>query len=882
MGSDPASEVADELEFHIEMRIRELESQGWTRAAARAEVIRHFGDLERLRRECASLEGRRIRGLRLRAWWSDLGLDIAYALRQLRQAPGFAVAAVLTLALGIGGTTAIFSVVQAVVLRPFPFARPDRVVTLWEEWRGVEPIAGDVSAGNFVDWQAMSRSFTSMSALRWGNFNLSLEETPERVLGVQATHEYFDVFGVRPALGRVFTAEEDAPGRDRVVVLSHELWATRFDADPGVVGRDIRLNGEPYSVIGVMPAGFDPFDGNERLWVPIAFTPERRQMHDEHYLNVAARLAEGVSMAAAQTEMDGVAATMRERFPQDNADRGIRVMTFADAVVDSNLRSRLFILLGAVGLVLLIGCGNVANLQLAGGASRGREFGVRAAIGAGRSRLIRQLLTESVVLAVLSAIAGLAVAWVGLRLLVAAAPPGVPRLATASLDGVVLAFTLVVSLLTAVVFGLAPTLGVARRDLFAALREGGRGTVSGARDVLRGVFIAGEVALAFALLAGAVLLIRTAIQLGRDDPGFDPSGVVSARVSLPPGAYGDGESARRAFDGIARQLAESPGIEAAGLSSQVPAGPGGGSNGLIPEGRELRPENRIDTRLRIVTPGYFETLGIDIVRGRAFTDADVAGMTRVMIVSEQFASIAWPGEDPIGRRVVCCEGTADDPMWKTVVGVVRDVKWRGPGQSFTPEFYLPLAQSPAISFDWIQRTMTMVVRPRGGAPQTAASAMRAAVAAVSSGTPIFDVRTLQDRLRGTFATSRFNAQLLAVLGAVGLLLAVIGIYGVVSYYANRRVHEIGLRMALGATSRQVARLVTVQGIRPVIAGLCIGAAAAFAATRLLGGVLFGVAPTDPATFAGVATTLLLAAVLAALLPARRAMRLDPGRVLTRG
>jgi predicted permease len=875
------TEVAEELAFHVEMRTRELVAKGWTVDAARAEVLRGFGDIERVRRACASLGRVRNRRMTMRVLMHDIAADVRYALRQLRAAPGFTSAAVLTLALGVGGTTAIFSVVNAVILRPFDFAEPERVVTVWEAWRDGAS-AADVSAGNFVDWQDMSDVFEHMAALSWRSFNLATDDAPERVLGVEASHEFFDVLGVRPVLGRGFLPEEDAPGSEQVVVLSHELWAERFDGDRAVVGREVRINSLPYTVVGVMPPGFDPFTNDEKLWVPIAFTPERRQMHDEHYLTVVARLRRGVTREQAQSQMSGIGKVLQERFPKDNAERGVRVMPFGEAVITDDLRTRLFIMLGAVGLVLLIACGNVANLLLARGAGRERELGVRAAIGAAKSRLVRQLLTESVVLALIAAVLGAGIAYAGVRVLIVAAPPGVPRLETAAVDGVALGFTILVSAISGILFGLAPALRVARHDLFGALREGGRGTVGPSHDRLRGAFVAAEVALAFTLLAGASLLVRSALLLGRANVGLEPAGVLTGRVTLPPSAYGEGEDARRTFTQMAELLEQAGGVAAAALSSQVPAGPGGGSNGLVPEGRPIAVESAINTRLRIITPGYFDALGIRIEQGRAFNEADVAGRMRVMIISRQLADQAWPGEDPIGKRMLCCEGSPEDPMWKTVVGVAADVQWRGPGQAYSPEFYLPLAQAPSVAFSWISSTMTLVARSATGQPESVADALRAAVHEVQPDVPLFDVTTMEDRLRATFATSRFNASLLAVLGIVGLLLAVIGIYGVVAYHASRRVHEIGLRMALGASARDVLALVTGQGLRPVLIGLALGGMGALAATQVLRSALYGVTPTDPITFVGAGAAMLLAAFAAAFLPAQRATRIDPGRVLTRG
>ena len=871
------TEVRDELEFHLEMRTRELVSRGWTEEAARAEVQRQSGDMERIRRECMSLGRGRDRRLTVRMLVRDVAGDVRLAFRQLRSAPGFTLAATLTLALGIGGTTAIFSLVNAVILRPFAFPDPERVMTVWEHWRDSR---SELSAANFLDLQSSSDAFESMTALTWRSYNIATQDAPERVLGVEATHEFFDVFGVRPVLGRGFLPEEDSPGRERVVVLSHELWMERFGADSALVGREVRINSTAYTVVGVMPPGFDPFTNGERLWVPIAFTPERRQMRDEHYLTVAARLRPGVTREQAEQQVDGITRRLAELYIH-SAGRTGRVLPFADAVVNDDVRMRLFVLLAAVSFVLLIACGNVANLSLSRGTSREREIAVRTAIGAARGRLVRQLLTESMVLAMISVIAGTAAAYGGVRLLVSAAPAGVPRLGAAAVDGVALAFAVVVAAASGLIFGIAPALRVTRTDLASALKEGGRGTVGRIRDRLRGAFVAAEVALAFTLLAGAALLVRSAVQLGRADIGLEPGGVLTARATLPPSAYGEGEEARRTFLRMAELLEESPGVAASAMASGVPTGPGGGFNGLIPEGRPLAIESAIQSRLRIITPGYFDALGIRILAGRSFSDTDVLGRSLAMIVSRRFAEEAWPGEAALGKRVACCDSAPEDIRWKTVVGVADDVHWRGPGQDFAPEFYLPLAQAPAVAFSWIGSTMTLVARSATSDAGGAAPALRAAVQSAGPEIPLFDIRSMEDRLRATYATSRFNATLLGLLGVVGLLLAVIGIYGVVAYNAGRRTHEIGLRIALGASRHDVVALMTVQGLRPVVLGTLVGVAGAAVTTRVLRTALFGVTPGDPATFVGAAVVLLVAAGTAAFLPARRAARLDPGRVLAR-
>jgi putative ABC transport system permease protein len=869
-------EVDDELAFHLEMRARELIAGGMNPAAAREEARRRFGELDDVRKECLMLGRQREKGVRRIEYLAEALQDARFALRQLARSPGFAVVAVLTLALGIGPTTAIFSAVEAVVLRRFDFAHPDRTVIVQERWRDQ---AGSASAGNYVDWQRRSTGFEQLAALQPSSFNLSAADTPERVVGARVSWNYFAVFGRRPEMGRTFDATEDEPGRADVVVLSHGLWTRRFGADPAILGREVRLGGRPHTVVGVMPAGFDPFLAEERLWVPIAFTPERKTMHDEHYLVVVGLLRSGVSMARAQGEMDGIAQQLAREYPQDNAGRGVRLQLVSELLVGDH-RERLFMLLAGVALVLLIACGNVANLLLARGAVRAKEIGIRAAIGAGRSRIVRQLLTESAVLGLLSAATGIGLAWAAIRLLVAASPPGIPRLAETRIDGPVLAFALAIALASSLLFGMAPAWRAARADLQGVLRDGGRSSMGVVRDRVRTLLIVGEVALALTLLTGAGLLIRSAWYLERVDPGFDPHGLLTARLSLPPRAYREGAAdVARTFEQVVERVQQSPGVRGAAVTSQAPMGPGGNSNGLVPEGRIPEPKNFINARLRMVTPGYFATLGIPLKRGRLLTADDIAGAPLVMVVSEALGRAAWPGQDPIGKRISCCEGSPEDPRWKTVVGVVGDVRSGGPTREPGPEFYLPLGQVPAEAWDWIQRTMTIVARADGAEATALTATLRAAVRGVDPDLPLYDIATMEDRMRESIAVTRFHTILLATAGAIGLLLAAVGIYGVIAYFATSRTQEIGVRMALGATARDILRLVAWQGMRPILAGTAVGTLAAAGLTRLIRGSVYGISATDPATFAVVAATLVVVGLIAAYIPAHRSTRTDATQAL---
>jgi putative ABC transport system permease protein len=808
--------------------------------------------------------------MRRTEYWSEITQDVTFAFRHFVAQPGFTVVALLTLAIGIGATSAIFSAVHAVVLQSLPYPAPDRLVNVYEDYQG-QP--GGVSAGNFTDARAGATTFKELAAAQYSSFNLAHDGSAERVTGARVTAGFFDVLGVQPALGRAFTAAEDEPGREQVVVLSHRLWTRRFGATPSVVGGDIRLGGQAYRVLGVMPASFDLTADAEELWVPIAFPPVRKVTHDDHYLTVFGRLKDGVSRDQALGDLERLVPGIKALYPKDTQTLSFLTVPMADDVI-GDYRARLFVMLGAVGFVLLIACGNLANLLLARGAARSGELAIRAALGAGRARIVRQLLTESVMLALAASVAGLTLAQIGIRALVAMSPPGVPRLEQARLDSLVILFTIGVAFLCALIFGLAPALRAARTDVQTGLRSAGRSPSSGGvRDRLRTALIVGELALALLLLTGASLLIQSALALQRVPPGFKAEGVLSARLSLPADQYSTPELTQQTFEAIVEQARAIPGVRAAAITSQVPRGRGGNGNGLVPEGRTQDAAHSIGSRLCMVTPGYFDAMGIPIVRGRALNDRDRRDGLKVMVISEALAREAWPDQDPIGRRIGCCDGTL-----KTVVGVAGDVRSRAPGQAPVPEFYLPIAQVPPAAWSWIQRTMYVVVRTAGD-PSSAGVPLRDIVRRIAPDVPLFDVRTMEERLGASLSTARFNMTLLTLLGAIGLLLAAIGIYGVMGYFVSRRTQEIGVRMALGATRADVVRLVVRQAAVPLAIGLVTGVAASLALAGVLRAELFGVSPRDPWTLAGVAALLAVVGLVASLVPARRAASIDPTRAL---
>ena len=862
------------------MRVRDLVLRGVHPDTARRQAIERFGDFNYVSDTCKLIAHQRDDDMRRIEYLSELKQDVTFALRQLRTSPAFSIVAGLTLALGIGATTAIFSAVRAVVLRPFPYEHPDRVMLVAERWKEQN---GNVSVGNYTDLVAQQKSFDKIAAAGYASFTISNgTDAPDRVFGARVTTDYFSVYGVAPIKGRVFTPAEDQPGQSDVAMIGENVWRTRFGGSSDILGKTIYVNTRPFTVVGVMPKGFDPVLSQEELWLPAAFTPAQKTEHDGHYLNVVALRKANVSQEQLDADLNAIARTMRERFPKDNGDRGLAAVSLPQFIV-GNFRQRLFVMLGAVSLVLLIACGNVANLLLARGAARGQEVAVRMAIGAGQGRIVRQLLTESVVLALLGAAGGVAAAYATIKGLIGLAPAGIPRLNETTIDGTVLLFTLGAAMVSAIAFGLAPALRSGRQDLAIMMREGSRSLVA-ARDTFRGLLVVTEVALALTLLVGTGLLVRTAINLGKVDPGYDPARLIAARVALPFRGRGQPqdrppEQVVSTFQRMVDQLNQTPGVKAAAITSQAPMGGGGNSNGLIPEGKALDPKNAIDARLRMVSPGYLKVMGIPLVQGSDFTPGASRGTTLEMIVSEALAKKAWPGENPIGKRIRCCEGSETDAKLKTVVGVAKDVRSNGPAADVRPEFYIPIAQAPPDAWEWVNRSMTVVVRANAGDPKALLPTIRSVVKSIEPTTPVYNAATMEEALGQVMAPTKFNTLLLATLGGLGLLLSAIGIYSVIAYFVSLRTHEIGLRMALGASGADVMRMMTMQGMRPVIIGVLLGALSSLWTTRLLQSSLYGVSVNDPATLAAVVGMLVLVALFATLVPARRATRIDPSKAL---
>ncbi len=797
--------------------------------------------------------------------------DLRYAVRQLLNQPLFTIVSAFTLALGIGATTAIFSAVNAVLLRSLPYSDPERVVLVYERWREGD---GNVAVGHYTEWITRSRSFEHLAAFNGTSFNLSGLGEPERIYGAKVTANFFNALAMPPQLGRYFLEGEDQAGRDRVAVLSYPFWRGQFGGDPAVLGKEIVLNGEKYTVVGVTPREYTLSRSDEVLYVPLSFSAEQRANYDEHYLLVFGKLKNGIDRATAEREITGLVVDAQRKLPRLMGNRTARVADLREELVGS-YRTQLLVLTGAVIFVLLIACGNIANLMLARANVRQKEIAVRAALGAHRRRIARQLLTEGVLLALVGAVLGMAVASVGIRFLVSMSPEGIPRLDQAGLDPEALACALILALLSGIVFGLVPVIRVGKPDLQVTLREGGKTSGGLSRDRLRSALVVTEIAVALVLLVAAGLLIRSMIQLQQVRPGFDPTNVLSARIALPQSDYREAERVRLTFERILSEASRVPGVTSAALISQTPLAGPTSSNGLIAEGRAPTPENQINSELHLVSPGYFQTMKISLGRGRDFGPQDGPTAPRVMIVNKTLAAQAWPGENPLGKRIACCEANPDGtPVYKEVIGVVEDVRSSGLGEEVSPEFYLPVAQAPERSWEWIQRSMNVVLRTTAD-PSGLGRSIRQAVWSLDRALPVYEVQTLSQVLRSSTAGTRFNMLLLMMLGAAGLVLAAVGVYGVIAYSVSQRTHELGIRLALGAQPAGVSAMVVRQGATLGAIGLGIGLVVSLVVSRVLASLLYGVTPTDPLTYVAVALLLGSVALLASYLPARQAARVDP-------
>jgi len=801
--------------------------------------------------------------------------DLRYAFRQLIKAPSFTIVAILTLALGIGACTAIFSVVNTVLLRPLDYPNADRLVTIRENQLPKFP-EFSVSPPNYIDWEKQTKSYEYLAAYTGATLNLTGEGEPQRLIGSKVTAHYFDVYGVKPVLGRMLLPEEDAAGKNHVVVLSYGLWQRVFGGARDVVGRSVQLNGEPYEIVGVAPHGFDPTGWPNitrsagafpmDFWTPMAFKPEEtaNDRRASHYLVVVGRLKPGVTIAQARAELEMTATQLAKQYPDSNKGWGIFMMPLQDYSV-RDVKPALYMLLGAVGCILLIACANLANLLLARATARHREISIRAALGASRGRIIRHLLIESVLLAIGGGAAGVVLATWGLDALLALAPTNLPRSGEIRLDSGILLFSLALSIATGLLFGIAPAWLAARTDVSEALKQGTRGsTEGGIRGRLRGALVVSEVALALVLLGGAGLLARSFIQLARVDPGFNPENATTMRVSLPQNKYATPEQRIAFADALVERVKELPGVQAVGLTDSMPL-VGDYVLGFNIEGRPAVDRGELP-RLNhaVVAPDYFRAMGIRLVRGRVFTPQDDARAPRVCLVNETLARQFFPNEDPIGKRINITTGI---DAWREIVGIVGDIKQHGVDQTTTNQAYEPFAQ---ISYS----SLILVIRTKGSATPLL-GALRAAVHEVDKDQAVGAIRPLEDVVADTIARQRFATTLLTVFSVVALMIAAVGIYGVMAYNVAQRTGEFGIRMALGAQQGDVLRLVLKQGGKLIGLGLIIGLLATLAASRALDSMLFNISAYDPLTLASITLLLAAVALIACFFPANRATKVNP-------
>ncbi len=803
------------------------------------------------------------------------GRDARYGARMLRRNPGFAAVVILTLALGIGANTAIFSVVNSVLLKPLPFKDPNRLAIIWETDTKNRATTSLISSLDFIDWKDQTRVFEQIAAWRFLYFNLSGRDEPERVQGLTVSASFLPLLGAQVQLGRAFLPEEEQIGHDKVVVLSDALWRRRFGEDPRLVGQKIDIEGEPHTVVGILAPSFQIFRVLNRpldMYVPLTFDRSRLNRRD-HDIFVYARLKPGVTLDQAQSEMDVLYRRLEQEYRQTNSFRGTRVISMSEGFA-GDIRPTLLLLLSAVGLVLLIACANVGNLALARAVARQREMAVRASLGASPWRLLRQVLTENLLLAMLGGTAGTVVAFWGIRILNDLVPyQAVRRLHDFGLDTRVLSFTLVISLLSGVLSSIAPALRFVRlKDL---LKEAGRSSAVGLRTPrMASLLVISEVALAVALLCCAVLLIRSSLLLHGMPRGFNPHNILTTQVWLPRAKYSDGRQVANFYHEVLERIEKMPGVESASAVNFPPLAVQYTTVSFTVEGHIPSPDEVLNARCSVISAEYFRTMSIPLLSGRPFNDRDADETHGVAIISASMARRFWPDSDPIGRQIRP-QFTRQTYFWipesknlpLTIVGVVGDVRHEGLADNDLPQLYLPYVQNPSS-------IMNLVVRTTSD-PLHWANAVRSQVWAVDKDQPLFDTKTVEDVVADSFGRQHVLASLLGAFAAVALLLAAVGIYGLISYAVRQRTHEIGIRMALGAQSGEVLRLVLWQGMGLTLAGLSIGLVAALATAGLLGNFLFGVKPTDPASFAGVAVLLAGVALLACYIPARRAVRVDP-------
>jgi len=806
--------------------------------------------------------------------------ELRYSTRTLLKHPGFVLTIVLILALGIGANSTIFSVVNAVLIRPLPYESPERIVMIWETnpTKGVK--RSIVSPANFIDWKSQNQVFDDLAAFRFWYYTVTGGGDPQRYSGARVSASFFPLLGFKPELGRTFTADEEQVGRDHVVVLTHSLWQRRFGGDPNIIGQSLTVDGEPFTVIGVLPASFRfirVLNNDLDLWMPISFSPQQLTRED-HSITVYGRLKQGVPLAQAQADMNSVTRRLEQEYPKTNTGWGAQVNNLHEQAIEP-IRPTLLILIAVVAFVLLIACANVANLLLTRAATRQKDMAIRLTLGSGRLRLIRQLIVESLLLALLGGAAGLVLAYWGVSVLNAIVPENkVPRLEGFSLDLRVLGFTLLVSLVVGLLTGLIAGLRVSRLNLNETLKEGGRASseAPGGRR-LRNLFVILEVALTVPLLIGAGLMLRSSLLLQNIDRGINLKNVLTMQISLPKAKYSTAQQTAAFYQQTLQRIQTEPGVGSVSAVNFLPLSSLGDATGITIEGRKAPPEEEIEVAYCVIDQNYFRVFGIPLLRGRYFTEQDNDESHGVVIINQTMARRYWPDEDPIGRRIQPKFPPAKVPWrpessntWLTVTGVVGDVKedgLNGSNAPTEPEIYVPYLQNPSS-------LMNLLVRSTSD-PLRLAPNVRNQVLSVDVDQPVYNIKTMENVFSQSFAEPQVITSLLATFAAVALVLAAIGVYGVISYSVAQRTHEIGVRMAMGAQRQHVLKLILYQGLKLVVIGVVIGLAAAFAVTRVISNLLFGVTATDPVTFAVVSLLLIVVAVFASYVPARRALKVSP-------
>jgi predicted permease len=848
-------------EWEAELRYREMLLADWDKLNWKTK-------LDLLRRSLGAFRDALL--LQPQRLEDEMFQDLRFGLRMLLKKPGFTLIAVFTIALGIGANTAIFSVVNAVLLRPLPYRNAERIVAIQEISKEGKRI--QVTPANFLDWRAQNTVFEHLSAIFTRGSNLAGENGAERIDLAVTSADFFDVFGARPQQGRLFLPEDEQAGHPAIVVISHTLWQRQYGGDPGIVGQSITLDGRSYTVAGVAPAGFQYPDKTEAWLPPARLAPavtesmDVTQVRRWGYLSAVASLKAGVSHQQARDEMEAITARLREQYPETNNNRFDRVVSLHTHLV-GDTSTVLWLLLGAVCFVLLIACANVANLMLVRATARQKEIAIRTALGASRLRIVRQLLTESVMLAVTGGAFGLLLAWRGVDLLTRLLPKDFPRLQDINLDLKVLGFTILVSLITGVVFGFAPAWQVSKADVHESLKENSRGSSGGMRNRLRSLFVVAEVALSLVLLVGAGLLFRTFLQLQSVDAGFNAQPVLTMKLSPSGSNFREDPQFIAYYKQVEERLRSIPGVETVGAINTLPLEKGPTLAFRI-EGRAPLPIDQWShANYRSVSPDYFRTLSIPVLQGRAFEERDAASHPLVVLINQAAAVNSFAGENPVGKRIGFGATDRNQPVWFEIAGVVANVRSIELQEEPMPEVYFSSLQDAFSEMSFVIRTQIE--------PASLAAAAREAVQQVDPAQPVAEIRTMENIVSESVTQPRFNLTLLGVFGGIALILSAAGIYGVTSYTVTQRTHEIGIRMAVGAKEQDVLRLMMKQGMKPAVMGLAIGLAAAVALTRLMKSLLFGVSATDPLTFAALALLLLSVALLACYFPARRATKVDP-------